>query len=360
MKLSEERESLILANEALVHHLVQKKIGIKSTSPEYEEIASVGILGLTKAASFFDYSKKCKFATYASKCILNEIYMYFRKNNKYIKNISIDEIIAEDGAGGELTLEQKLEDNNSDFLDKILLKDELSNLISIILNCLRGRHRIATLYKIGGKNQNYIAKKLNISRSYVSRIEMESISKIKKCITTKGKGNGVFSMKIIEDEYIITFSTKDIKDFNKILSRTLNEVESIGNLPNFKIKQNKEQVLIQLDADEESFNFIAQIIQEIDEYSIAYTSNKIKPCKGALNLKKGEKIKLDKESMDRMSKNSRILLEYMLSKGTFTVRELKQQFEDVSDSIIANTLYRFKASGIIISESRGKYKVIKD
>lgn len=118
--------------------------------------------------------------------------------------------------------------------------------------------------------------------------------------------------------------------------------------------------MIQLDADEESFNFIAQIIQEIDEYSIAYTSNKIKPCKGALNLKKGEKIKLDKESMDRMSKNSRILLEYMLSKGTFTVRELKQQFEDVSDSIIANTLYQFKASGIIISESRGKYKVIKD
>ena len=75
MKLSEEKVNLVLDNEGLVHHLVQKKVGVKFTSSEYEDFVSVGIVGLTKAASTFDFSKGYRFATYASRCILNEIYM---------------------------------------------------------------------------------------------------------------------------------------------------------------------------------------------------------------------------------------------------------------------------------------------
>ena len=115
MKLSSEKEHLVLDNQRLVHYLVQK-LGVTPNSSEYEDIVSIGTLGLVKAAITFDSSKKITFATYASRCINNEIFMHYRKANKYANDISINEPIGNDGEGKELTLGDTIAHSESDFL----------------------------------------------------------------------------------------------------------------------------------------------------------------------------------------------------------------------------------------------------
>ena len=145
MKLSSDKEHLVLDNQRLVHYLVQK-LGVAPNSSDYEDIVSIGTIGLVKAAITFDTSKNITFATYASRCINNEIFMHYRKANKYANDISIDEPIGDDGEGKELTLVDTIADPDSNFVEKIVDKEEFIKVVGTVLNCLEGKHRIALLY----------------------------------------------------------------------------------------------------------------------------------------------------------------------------------------------------------------------
>lgn len=272
MKLSSEKEHLVLDNQRLVHYLVQK-LGGNPKSSEYDDIVSIGTIGLIKAAITFDTSKKVLFATYASKCIKNEILVYYRKTKKYPNYISIDEPIRNYEDGKDITLGDLIPHYESDFVEKIINEYDFMWLMSIILNYLEGKMRLAILYRIGEKTHEHIAERLNISQSYVSRILKIATKKIREVVNHQVHYKKVFSMAIVGDKYRISFSSKDIRNFNKIFATFLQNLTYTEKLPDFIVNCNKERVIVQIPAHPESFSFIAQIIQEIDDYSMNFVSN---------------------------------------------------------------------------------------
>ena len=280
MNLSKEKEHLVLDNKNLVHYLVQRKLGVASTSSEYDDIVSVGTIGLVKAAITFDKLRGNTFATYASRCIKNEIFMYYRKANKYANDISIDETIGDDGEGKGLTLGDTIEDHESNFVDKLVNREDFIQLVSIVLNYLKPRERLVMLYRIGNTKQVDIAEIMNISRSYVSRIEKEAIIKIREVVNRHLHYKEVFSMNIVGDTYKISFASKDVSNFNKSFATLLQNLTSVTSLPDFKVDCNKERIIVQIPAHPDSFSFIAQIIQGIDEYSMTFVSDKNKLSAG--------------------------------------------------------------------------------
>ena len=266
-----KQEELVLENRALVYYLV-KKLGVSPS--DYDDIVSIGTIGLIKAARTFNESKGTKFATYASRCIENEIFMHYRKERTHANDISLDAPIknmeGEDGS----TLGDIIPDSMEDFTEKIAASETFTKFISIILNLLEPREKVIMLYKIAGIQQRVIAEALNISQSYISRLEKRIVDKVKLHFTDTQQFKEVFSMAIVDDLYRISFSSKDIKHFNEIFATLLQKLTSAETLPNFKVSCNKERIIIQIPAYPESFSFLAQIIQEINDFSLTFVSNK--------------------------------------------------------------------------------------
>ena len=175
----EARAKLIIHNLRLVAHIV-KKYETKGTSAD--DLISIGTIGLIKGIDSYSPNKGVKLTTYAAKCAENEILMFFRSNKKYNNNISLNDVIAHDKDGGDITLIDVLEEH-TESLDKITeYKDNIRNL-SKYLNVLSTRELEIIKMRYGllntnQKTQKEIAKKLHISRSYVSRIEKRALIKM--------------------------------------------------------------------------------------------------------------------------------------------------------------------------------------
>ncbi len=175
----EARNKLIIHNLRLVAHIV-KKYETKNVSSD--DLISIGTIGLIKGIDSFKGEKGVKLTTYAAKCAENEILMYFRGNKKYNNNISLDDVVAHDKDGGDITLIDVLEQSSDNIEDKIEYKDNIK-LLSKYLNVLNDREFEIIKMRYGLLNtdeltQNEIANKLNISRSYVSRIEKRALIKM--------------------------------------------------------------------------------------------------------------------------------------------------------------------------------------
>ncbi len=175
------KNKIIEHNLRLVAHII-KKYG--TNIKEQEDFISIGTIGLIKAVSTFDYNKGTRFATYASRCIENEILMTFRAQKKYSGDINLDEPIETDKDGNQLTLMDIISDDDS-ILDKIDLNIKSEQLYEFLGKCLNERELtiIAHRYGLFGHKaitQREVAEKLDISRSYVSRIEKKALSSLKK------------------------------------------------------------------------------------------------------------------------------------------------------------------------------------
>lgn len=177
----EARSKLIEHNLRLVAHIVKK---YAPSVAEQNELISIGTIGLIKAVSTFDYTKGAKFATYASKCIDNEILMSFRSAKKSAGDIYINEPVETDKDGNTLTLIDLIDDG-TDIHEQVDLLIRSRQLYSMIKDCLDPRELDIITYRYGlyrsePHTQIETANKLGISRSYVSRIEKKAIAKLKK------------------------------------------------------------------------------------------------------------------------------------------------------------------------------------
>lgn len=225
-----ELQQRIEQNESLVHYCLVKQLGKTKQDADYEDLAEIGKMGLTKAANTFKETKGNTFATYALKCITNEIFMHFRKNKKHMSDVSMNTPISIDRDGSEVLLEEVLEDKSSNFVETIHNRLDAVQAISVLLNCLDERQKIVMLYRIGGTSQKKIGAIKGISRSYVSRIEKNAIKEIKMFIDYKLPYKEIFSVKTKEDYYEIRFI---YKDFGRI-------VEEIETIQGFYIRYKKE------------------------------------------------------------------------------------------------------------------------
>ena len=174
------REKLIVHNLRLVSHIVRKYY---SAAADQEDLVSLGTIGLIKGVDSFDPVHGTRFATYAAKCIQNEILMHFRSQKKLQNEVSINEAIDTDRDGNPLTYEDIIstDENMAEELDRRILANRALSYINTILSP-RERQIIYLRYGLSGRKpitQKEAADLLGISRSYVSRIEKSALDKLR-------------------------------------------------------------------------------------------------------------------------------------------------------------------------------------
>ena len=178
---ADAKNKLIEHNLRLVAHIIKKYYGVSS---EQDDLVSIGTIGLIKAINTFKPDKNIRLSSYASRCIENEILMHFRSVKKSAQDISINETIDTDKDGNQLTLLDimAVDDDIIDNLDKKLNIKKLGQYINEELE-EREKKIIILRYGLDGRKpvtQKQIAKQMNISRSYVSRIETKALKKLRK------------------------------------------------------------------------------------------------------------------------------------------------------------------------------------
>ena len=184
------RSELIVHNLRLVSHIVRKYY---ASSPNQEDLVSVGTVGLVKAVDSFSSSNGARFATYASKCIQNEILMYFRSQKKLSAEVSLNETIDVDRDGNPLTYIDVIssDDNIEEDVEKLIRAQRALGFMKTVLNS-RERQIITLRYGIGGAKpltQRETSEKLGISRSYVSRIEKCALEKLRDAFENNHKSS---------------------------------------------------------------------------------------------------------------------------------------------------------------------------
>lgn len=177
----EAKHILIERNLRLVAYIVKK---YQSAADDMEDLLSIGTIGLIKAVVTFDSEKSVRLATYAARCIENEILMYLRTKKKISREISLYEPIGTDREGNEIHLFDVIETQESDAYRKVELKDDVRKLYQRMESELSQRERLVLKMRYGLYNeeeytQREIARQLGISRSYVSRIEKSAIEKLR-------------------------------------------------------------------------------------------------------------------------------------------------------------------------------------
>lgn len=173
------REELILHNLRLVSHIVRKYY---SMNDNQEDLVSIGTIGLVKAVDTYKQASGTRFATYAAKCIQNEILMYFRARKKTSNEVSLNETIDMDKDGNPLTYSDVI-CSDENFTEDIDRKIDIEKLMSLVESVLTPRERQVLIMRYGlyqndPLTQREVAEKMGISRSYVSRIEKGALEKL--------------------------------------------------------------------------------------------------------------------------------------------------------------------------------------
>jgi RNA polymerase sporulation-specific sigma factor len=179
----EARDKLIEHNLRLVAHIVKK---YNMADKETDDLISIGTIGLIKAIDTFDDEKGIRLATYASRCIDNELLMMLRSGKRLAKEVYLYDPIGSDREGNEINLLDIIEEAEIDIVENIVLEDDIKKLYLLIGKVLTEREREIIFLRYGLKNQKEvtqreIACKLGISRSYVSRIEKKALKKLREC-----------------------------------------------------------------------------------------------------------------------------------------------------------------------------------
>lgn len=175
------RDILIERNLRLVAHIVKKYI---HSGKETDELISIGIIGLVKAVNTYNFDKGSHLATYAARCIDNELLMLMRGDKKRSREVSLYDPIGTDKEGNEITLLSIIEHNNEDVVEQLARKQSLQKLSKIISEVLTPREYFVVIRRYGlfghsESTQRELASQLNISRSYVSRIEKKALEKLR-------------------------------------------------------------------------------------------------------------------------------------------------------------------------------------
>ncbi len=187
---TDARTVLIERNLRLVAHIAKKYIGPNTNQ---DDLISIGTIGLIKAVNTYSAGKSTRLATYAAKCIENEILMSIRASKRLNREVSLSIPIGTDKDGNEISLNDILGTDTDEIIDSISLKIQVGKLYQAIDRVLSPREKavIVARYGLDGNEprpQREIASSLNISRSYVSRIEKKALEKLKCALESQGAG----------------------------------------------------------------------------------------------------------------------------------------------------------------------------
>lgn len=178
------RDVLVERNLRLVAHIAKKYNHVAGC--DEDDLISIGTIGLMKAISSFDYQKQARLATYAARCIENEILMTVRAGKKLKQEISLNECLGHDTEGNEVTFMDILPAKEEEIADRVGTDMEIQKMLGFLKTCLGEREQeiIVKRYGLGERayTQQEIAKEMGISRSYVSRIEKKALKMLATCL----------------------------------------------------------------------------------------------------------------------------------------------------------------------------------
>ena len=179
----EARNILIERNLRLVAHIMKKYY---ANTSEHEDLISIGTIGLIKGITTFNAQKGARLATYAARCVENEILMYFRSQKKSSQDVSLSDYIETGNDGAALAL-MDVVGGEEDLLETVSRRESIRNMNEAVDTCLNDQERlvIQLRYGLGGKpakRQREVAAVTGISRSYVSRIEKRALEKLKAAL----------------------------------------------------------------------------------------------------------------------------------------------------------------------------------
>ena len=185
----EARNILIERNLRLVAHIMKKYY---AQSADQEDLISIGTIGLIKGIESFNPEKGARLATYAARCVENEILMYFRSQKKNAQDVSLSDYIETGADGAPLQLMDVVADQ-SDLLETVSTREDLRKLREAVDTVLSGQERLVVRLRYGldgetPKRQREVADVTGISRSYVSRIEKRALEKLKRALEGTGQG----------------------------------------------------------------------------------------------------------------------------------------------------------------------------
>lgn len=319
---ADQKEQLANDNYKLVHYFVRK---YNDGKYNYDDLVSAGNVGFTQAINTFDESKGVKFATYASRCIINQLFMFMRKEKKHLNNISIDTPIFTDKDGSEMTILDTLttEEEETDWQD-------INSVVSRMMKQFGEQERNVMGLFFKERNQREIGNELGLSQSYVSRIVKKSLKKIKKeywrgekdimpKLTIEEyqdlKAKGMTDKEIASDKgmapaYVSQLKKKWFKEVQKPV------VEKVKQLPEVSVKQDKTSEYAALiselsDKVKRQDSLIADLQAKVDEYE---------NVKSACNDMEAETANLRKE-VDYLSNKRLEEKEFYLD----TLEELKDK-----------------------------------
>lgn len=178
----EARDILIERNLRLVAHVVKK---YQISPQEQEDLISIGAIGLIKAVTTYDADRSSKLASYAVRCIENEILMFLRAKKKLGREVSLYETIGTDKEGNEIRLMDVVEGGVEDTEEQYLRREDVRKLYGLVERVLSGQEREVVCLRYGlygneGMTQRAVAERMGISRSYVSRIEKNAVTKLRE------------------------------------------------------------------------------------------------------------------------------------------------------------------------------------
>lgn len=179
----EARNILIERNLRLVAHIMKKYYAIAA---DQEDLISIGTIGLIKGITTFDHTKGARLATYAARCVENEILMHFRSQRKSSQDVSLSDYIETGADGTSLSLMDVVSDQE-DLTDSIYRKESAKQIRNAVEQCLTDQEKLVICLRYGldgepPQRQREVALRTGISRSYVSRIEKKALEKLRKAM----------------------------------------------------------------------------------------------------------------------------------------------------------------------------------
>jgi len=257
------KEELVLKNMPLAYNFA-KKIMANNIIEQYEmeEIEQVGKMGLIKAAR--TYNGSVAFSTYASRCIINEINYFFRRNNRHYNKSSLDEVISIDLDDNEITLGEVVKDSKSEFVERVVNDRVIEKTLNVILNTFSTRDIYIFFRGVLKKSQSETARKLNIGQPVVSRRYAKLLKKSKTIYKLNDPYTKKYKVDSTSGKYILTFSKQGYESAKTVIDDCRNQGEADA----VNVRYDHNITTIKFYDLQTFLELVPKIIYQIDKSSI--------------------------------------------------------------------------------------------
>ena len=255
-----------------INEIVERNLGLVGdclkrlnvSHNEFEDLFNVGVIGLFKAALHYEERKNCKFATFAYRCINNEILMEFRKIRKHRDCVSIESVIVDDNDGKKFTLEMMMYDPKEDPQKQVENRDMIVKAMNVAINCLDNIDRLMVLLSASGYTQKELREEVDYSLAHICK----RLQKSHKMIKEKANSNSYekitrkYVLEMVDDKFVISFD-----GIRKEVEKKIAEIDFDKNyIPKFHVCDIKNgKVCITMQADTNSMYFLGKVLDKLDK-----------------------------------------------------------------------------------------------